>query len=147
MEAVIDFLVNNYMWFLVMTIILIFALIGYLVEDHELKKSQAYGGVSKEIEQNFERLAAAAQNQTLFDAISKTNGMNQMNSMNQIEPNPNYVMNQPMVNANQSVINNQNQSMNSNINNMNMVSNQMNMQNMNGMGQYPNNNGFQVLNK
>ena len=31
MQAFIDFLVNNYLWFLVISLILVFALIGYLV--------------------------------------------------------------------------------------------------------------------
>lgn len=35
MQAFIDFLVNNYLWFLIITIILIFALIGYLVDTSE----------------------------------------------------------------------------------------------------------------
>lgn len=33
MEKVIDFLLNNYIWFLVISLILIFALIGYLVDS------------------------------------------------------------------------------------------------------------------
>jgi len=32
MEILIDFLLNNYIWFLVISLILIFALIGYLVD-------------------------------------------------------------------------------------------------------------------
>lgn len=32
MEVLIDFLLNNYIWFLVISLILIFALIGYLVD-------------------------------------------------------------------------------------------------------------------
>ena len=40
MEALIDFLVNNYIWFLVITLILIFALIGYLVDTNEQKKDR-----------------------------------------------------------------------------------------------------------
>ena len=38
MQTFIDFLVNNYLWFLVITIILIFALIGYLVDTYEKKE-------------------------------------------------------------------------------------------------------------
>lgn len=33
MESVINFLLNNYIWFLVICLILIFALIGYLVDN------------------------------------------------------------------------------------------------------------------
>ena len=32
MNVLIDFLLNNYVWFLVISLILIFALIGYLVD-------------------------------------------------------------------------------------------------------------------
>ena len=32
MEALVDFLLNNYIWFLVISLIIIFALIGYLVD-------------------------------------------------------------------------------------------------------------------
>ena len=32
MDKLIDFLLNNYIWFLVISLILIFALIGYLVD-------------------------------------------------------------------------------------------------------------------
>ena len=32
MDTLIDFLLNNYIWFLIIALILIFALIGYLVD-------------------------------------------------------------------------------------------------------------------
>lgn len=35
MQAILDFLVNNYLWFLIISLILIFALIGYLVDTSE----------------------------------------------------------------------------------------------------------------
>ena len=35
MQTFIDFLVNNYFWFLIISLILIFALIGYLVDTNE----------------------------------------------------------------------------------------------------------------
>lgn len=42
METLIDFIVNNYIWFLVISLIIIFALIGYLVDltnvDKKVKK-------------------------------------------------------------------------------------------------------------
>lgn len=37
MQSFIDFLVNNYLWFLVISLILVFALIGYLVDTSEKK--------------------------------------------------------------------------------------------------------------
>jgi hypothetical protein len=39
MQAFIDFLVNNYLWFLGISLILLFALIGYLVDTNEKKES------------------------------------------------------------------------------------------------------------
>lgn len=33
MDILVDFLLNNYIWFLVISLILIFALIGYLVDS------------------------------------------------------------------------------------------------------------------
>ena len=40
MEILIDFILNNYIWFLVIALILIFSLIGYLVDmtNHIKKK-------------------------------------------------------------------------------------------------------------
>ncbi len=35
MQTLIDFLVNNYLWFIIISLILIFALIGYLVDTSE----------------------------------------------------------------------------------------------------------------
>ena len=39
MQTFIDFLVNNYIWFLIITLTLIFALIGYLVDTNEKKQA------------------------------------------------------------------------------------------------------------
>lgn len=38
MDILINFLLNNYIWFLVISLILIFALIGYLVDTTSFKK-------------------------------------------------------------------------------------------------------------
>lgn len=40
MQTFIDFLVNNYSWFLIISLVLIFALIGYLVDTNERKGSK-----------------------------------------------------------------------------------------------------------
>lgn len=37
MDAFTNFLANNYVWFLIISLILIFALIGYLVDSKEIK--------------------------------------------------------------------------------------------------------------
>lgn len=38
MENFISFLINNYLWILIIALIIIFALIGYLVDESEPKK-------------------------------------------------------------------------------------------------------------
>ena len=40
MDTLIDFLLNNYIWFLVISLILIFALIGYLVDASTNKEDK-----------------------------------------------------------------------------------------------------------
>lgn len=40
MDVLVDFLLNNYIWFLVISLILIFALIGYLVDTTAPKLKQ-----------------------------------------------------------------------------------------------------------
>ena len=37
MGAILNFLVDNYLWFLIISLILIFGLIGYIVDAHERK--------------------------------------------------------------------------------------------------------------
>ncbi len=38
MDILIDFLLNNYIWFLVISLIILFALIGYLVDASQIKE-------------------------------------------------------------------------------------------------------------
>lgn len=40
MDAFTNFLANNYVWFLIISLILIFALIGYLVDINEMKNGK-----------------------------------------------------------------------------------------------------------
>lgn len=40
MDTLINFLLNNYIWFLVISLILIFALIGYLVDANTPKENK-----------------------------------------------------------------------------------------------------------
>ena len=40
MQTFIDFLADNYLWFLIISLILIFALIGYLVDTSEKKQKE-----------------------------------------------------------------------------------------------------------
>lgn len=69
MDFVIDFLVGNYMWFLVITIVLIFALIGYVVDSKEHKEVSIFDS-PQELAKNLEMLAASAQNKTIGEAMS-----------------------------------------------------------------------------
>ncbi len=40
MEALIDFLLNNYVWFLIVCLVMLFALIGYFVDSNNPKVSK-----------------------------------------------------------------------------------------------------------
>ena len=51
MQTFIDFLVNNYLWFLIITLTLIFALIGYLVDTNEKRQDGTLGSKS-DIDEN-----------------------------------------------------------------------------------------------
>lgn len=53
MDTLVEFLLNNYIWFLVISLILIFALIGYLVDnntnrDKEKKKVKPVMPITEE---------------------------------------------------------------------------------------------------
>ena len=41
MQELMDFLLNNYIWFLIVSLIVIFALIGYLVDTTSNKEKKA----------------------------------------------------------------------------------------------------------
>lgn len=49
MENFVDFLVNNYLWFLIIFLIIIFALIGYLVDSVTPKNKSKIKPISKTI--------------------------------------------------------------------------------------------------
>ena len=42
MQTLLDFLVNNYLWFLIISLILVFALIGYFVDSREKQASKIH---------------------------------------------------------------------------------------------------------
>ena len=100
MDFVIDFLVGNYMWFLVITIILIFSLIGYIVDSREQKEVSIFDS-PQELAKNLEMLAASAQNRTIGDAMNHSNSEFQGNASpvsNTIVPNATVAMNQNIPN-------------------------------------------------
>lgn len=69
MEAFTNFLANNYLWFLIIALLLLFSLIGYFVDQSEQKK-----GISRfnrqEEELDLQSLASMAQNKTLNSALN-----------------------------------------------------------------------------
>ncbi|MBQ4583787.1 MAG: hypothetical protein IJA94_02745 [Bacilli bacterium] len=85
MEVILDFLVNNYIWFLVITLIMLFALIGYLVD---IKKDERF---SKKIEIDSEiesRLNVAnAANITLNQMVKQQSDLKDNNSAGNVSGN------------------------------------------------------------
>ncbi|MCI8394559.1 MAG: hypothetical protein HFH86_03650 [Bacilli bacterium] len=80
MEMIIDFLANNYMWFLLITIVLIFALVGYIVDSRE-KKDLSIFESPQEMARNLEMLAMSAQNKKISEAVlPKQNSMINQNA-------------------------------------------------------------------
>lgn len=69
MELILDFLVRNYLWFLIITLILLFALIGYLVDNKKDDRFSKKIEIDKEIESRLD--VAAAANLTLNQMVKK----------------------------------------------------------------------------
>ncbi len=70
MEAFTDFLVANYFWFLILSLVLVFALIGYFVDQSEQKKGVSLINKPKEEEIDISELASMAQNKSMSEAVS-----------------------------------------------------------------------------
>ena len=70
MVAFTDFLANNYLWFLVASLVLLFALIGYFVDQSEQKKGVSMFQKTRLEEKDLHDLAAAAANKTLNTAVT-----------------------------------------------------------------------------
>ena len=70
MVAFTDFLANNYLWFLGVSLILLFALIGYFVDQSEQKKGVSMFQNRKEDEKDIHDLAAMAGGKTLNTAVT-----------------------------------------------------------------------------
>jgi len=49
MEIILNFLVDNYLWFLIISLILVFGLIGYIVDTHEKKTPKLHFGDDEEV--------------------------------------------------------------------------------------------------
>lgn len=132
MEAFTTFLANNYLWFLVIAIILIFALIGYFVDASEQKKGVSSIFKPKPVEKDIHDLAKAAANKSLNSAINDAGRKDFQNqNTNTSYPNYNNVNNMEMPQMNNTIT-----EMNAN----------QNMQNANP-NQTSNPVGFDVLSK
>ena len=70
MVAFTDFLANNYLWFLVVSLILLFALIEYFVYQSKKKKGVSMFQNRKEDEKDIHDLAAMAGGKTLNTAVT-----------------------------------------------------------------------------
>ena len=82
MEAFTTFLANNYLWFLVIAIILIFALIGYFVDASEQKKGVSSIVKQKSVEKDIHDVAKEAANKSLNSAIYDAGRKNVVQSQN-----------------------------------------------------------------
>ncbi len=78
MTSFTDFLSANYLWFLVISIVLVFALIGYFVDQNEQKKGISMINKPKEKEVDISQLASMAQNKSMNEAV--TDAAKNMNS-------------------------------------------------------------------
>ena len=75
MENIIEFISNNYSWFLTITIILLFALIGYIV-DNKRNKNDLLKKTENEIEEiNLENIKINEE-KSLSDVVSKSKNIN-----------------------------------------------------------------------
>ena len=75
MEKIVDFIGNNYAWFLTITLILLFALIGYIVDTRRnkndlLKKSE------NEIEEIDMENIKVQEGKSLSEVVSKSKNIN-----------------------------------------------------------------------
>ena len=131
MEAFTTFLANNYLWFLVIAIILIFALIGYFVDASEQKKGVSSIVKQKPVEKDIHDLARSAANKSLNSAINDAGRNFQNQNQNTSYSNYNKVNNMEMPQMNNTIT-----EMNAN----------QNMQNANP-NQASNPVGFDVLSK
>ena len=75
MEKIVDFIGDNYAWFLTITIILLFALIGYIV-DTKRNKNDLLKKTENEIEElNLENIKVQ-EGKSLNDAVSTSKNIN-----------------------------------------------------------------------
>ncbi len=96
MEIILKFLVDNYLWFLIISLILIFGLIGYIVDTHEKKAPKLHFGDSEELnndekpneEKSVQELLEQNQlessdNETIESLSEQTNNINELKNNNE----------------------------------------------------------------
>lgn len=74
MEVILEFLVNNYIWFIVISLILLFSLIGYLVDNKKDERFTTKIEIDKDVESRLEIVGAT--NITLNQMVQKQNENN-----------------------------------------------------------------------
>ncbi len=75
MEKIVDFIGDNYAWFLTITIILLFALIGYIV-DSKRNKNDLFKKTENEMDEiNLENITIQ-EGKSLNDMVSKSKNIN-----------------------------------------------------------------------
>ena len=75
MENIIDFVSNNYAWFLTITIILLFALIGYIY-DNKRNKNDLLKKTESELDEEALEKLVAPEGKSLADAVSISKNIN-----------------------------------------------------------------------
>ena len=85
MQTFIDFLVNNYLWFLIISLVLVFALIGYLVDTSEAPRKTRKKEVIEPMGTSLEKNMNNQMNTNADGSIMNTNM--EQEPINNIMPN------------------------------------------------------------
>ena len=75
MDKFIEFVGNNYVWFLTVSILLLFALIGYIYDSKKNKNDLIKKSESELAVESLEKMAAT-NNKSLSDMVSKSKNIN-----------------------------------------------------------------------
>ena len=75
MDKFIEFVGNNYVWFLTVSILLLFALIGYIYDNKKNKNDLIKKSESELAVESLEKMAAT-NNKSLSDMVSKSKNIN-----------------------------------------------------------------------
>lgn len=75
MEKIIDFIGNNYSWFLTITIILLFALIGYIIDSKRNKNDLFKKTENELVEESLENLIVP-EGKSLAETVNTSKNIN-----------------------------------------------------------------------